>query len=72
MGSVKNIVLHLEGVETATSEGDPLVAIVTSNESFVAGARVWLTLRPDRLVLFAVDSGAAIATLSPARQWQSV
>jgi ABC-type sugar transport system ATPase subunit len=72
MGSVKNIVLHLEGVETATSDGDPLVAIVTSNESFVAGARVWLTLRPDRLVLFAVDSGAAIATLSPARQWQSV
>jgi ABC-type sugar transport system ATPase subunit len=72
MGSVNNIVLRLEGVETATSDGDPLVAIVTSNESFVAGAQAWLTLRPDRLVLFAVDSGAAIAALSPARRWQPV
>jgi multiple sugar transport system ATP-binding protein len=72
LGSINNVVLRLEGVETATSDGDPLVAIVTSNESFVPGARAWLTLRPDRLVLFAVDSGAAIAALSPARQWQCV
>ena len=72
MGSVNNIVLRLEGVETATSDGDPLVAIVTSNETFVAGAQAWLTLRPDRLVLFAVDSGAAIAAFSPARRWQPV
>jgi multiple sugar transport system ATP-binding protein len=72
MGSVNNIVLRLDGVDAATTDGDPLIAVVTSNESFVPGARTWLTLRPERLVLFAVGSEAAIAVLSDTREWQSV
>ncbi len=70
MGSVNNIVLRLEGVETATVDADPLIAVVTSNESFTPGAKTWLTLRPERLVLFAAGSQAAIAVLSAARDWQ--
>jgi hypothetical protein len=38
----------------------------------VPGARTWLTLRPERLVLFAVGSEIAIAVLSDTREWQSV
>jgi multiple sugar transport system ATP-binding protein len=72
MGSVNNIVLRLDGVETATADGDPLIAVVTSNESFAPGARTWLTLRPERLVLFAAGTETAFAVLSPARDWQSV
>jgi multiple sugar transport system ATP-binding protein len=72
MGSVNNLVLRLDGAEPATADGDPLIAVVTSNESFVPGARTWLTLRPERLVLFAVGSDTAFAVLSPAREWQSV
>jgi multiple sugar transport system ATP-binding protein len=72
MGSVNNVVLRLDGIETATTDGDPLIAVVTSNESFTPGARTWLTLRPERLVLFAVGSEDAFAVLSSARDWQSV
>ena len=64
MGSVNNIVLRLDGIDTATADGDPLIAVVTSNESFVPGARTWLTLRPERLVLFAVGTETAFAVLS--------
>ena len=70
MGSVNNIVLRLEGVETATVDADPLIAVVTSNESFTPGAKTWLTLRPERLVLFDAGSPAAVAVLSAARDWQ--
>jgi multiple sugar transport system ATP-binding protein len=72
MGSVNNIVLRLEGIETATTDGDPLIAVVTSNERLVPGAKTWLTMRPERLVLFAVGSETTIAVLSPDRNWQSV
>ena len=60
MGSVNNVVLRLDGIDTATADGDPLIAVVTSNESFVPGARTWLTLRPERLVLFAVGTETAL------------
>ena len=72
MGSVNNIVLRLDGIDTATTDGDPLIAVVTSNESFMPGARTWLTLRPERLVLFAVGTETAFAVLSVTRDWQSV
>jgi multiple sugar transport system ATP-binding protein len=72
MGSVNNVVLRLDGIDTATADGDPLIAVVTSNESFTPGARTWLTLRPERLVLFAVGTETAFAVLSSARDWQSV
>jgi ABC-type sugar transport system ATPase subunit len=71
MGSVNNVVLRLDGIETATVDGDPLIAVVTSNENFAAGDRTWVTLRPERLVLFAVGSETAIAVLTPTREWQS-
>ncbi len=66
MGSVNNVVLRLDGVETATADGDPLIAVVTSNESFIARRRTWLTLRPGRLVLFAVGQrGLRFACSAP-------
>jgi multiple sugar transport system ATP-binding protein len=71
MGSVNNLVLRLEGVDQATTDGDPLIAVVTSNEAFEHGAKTWLTLRPERLVLFAVGSEKAVAVLSPKREWQA-
>jgi multiple sugar transport system ATP-binding protein len=70
MGSVNNVVLHLDGIDTATVDGDPLIAVVTSNESFTPGARTWLTLRPERLVLFAVGTETALAVISSSREWQ--
>jgi multiple sugar transport system ATP-binding protein len=72
MGSVNNVVLRFDGVAQATTDGDPLIAVVTSNEAFEHGSRTWLTLRPERLVLFAVGSERAFAVLSPQREWQSV
>ena len=65
MGSVNNIVLRLDGIDSPTVDGDPLMAVVTSNETFAPGARTWLTLRPERLVLFAIGSEAAFAALFP-------
>ena len=72
MGSVNNIVLRLEGVDTATADYEPLIAVVTSNESFTPGTQVWLTLRPERLVLFSVGAETAFAVLSSTRDWEPV
>ena len=72
MGSVNNVVLRVEGAGDVTTDGDPLIAVVTSNEVFEHGARTWLSLRPDRLVLFAVGAENAFAVLSPGREWVSV
>jgi multiple sugar transport system ATP-binding protein len=71
MGSVNNIVLRLEGSDAATVDGEPFIAVVRSNEDFVQSARTWLTLRPDRLVLFDGETGKALAALSPQREWRS-
>ncbi len=72
MGSVNNVVLRFDGIAQATADGDPLIAVVTSNEAFEHGAKTWLTLRPERLVLFATGSERAFAVLSPKREWQAV
>ncbi len=72
MGSVNNVVLRIDGAGDVTADGDPLIAVVTSNEAFEHGARTWLSLRPDRLVLFAVGAENAFAVLSGAREWASV
>jgi multiple sugar transport system ATP-binding protein len=71
MGSVNHIVLRLECTDAATVDGEPFIAVVRSNEDFVQGARTWLTLRPDRLVLFDSETGKALAALSPQREWRS-
>ncbi len=72
MGSVNNVVLRLRSGQQATVDGEPLIAVVTSNETFESGARTWLSLRPERLVLFDAGSEKAIAVLSPNREWQAV
>jgi sn-glycerol 3-phosphate transport system ATP-binding protein len=71
MGSVNHIMLRLDGAERATIESDALVALVRSNEEFVQGEPTSVTLRPDRLVLFDAESGAALAFLSDRRSWQA-
>jgi hypothetical protein len=46
MGSVNNIVPRLDGIETTTADGGPLIAVVTSNESFAPGASDWADPAP--------------------------
>ena len=43
--------------------------MVRSNEAFTPGSRTFVTVRPDRLVLFEPASGKALAVLSPERSW---
>ncbi len=69
MGSVNHVVLRVDGAGDVTADGDPLIAVVTSNETFEHDAPTWLSLRPDRLVLFAVGAEDAFAVLSSAREW---
>jgi multiple sugar transport system ATP-binding protein len=70
MGSVNNVVLNSDEGALATVDGEPLIAVVTSNESFASRAKTWLALRPERLVIFDTKSGKTLATLSPSRFWQ--
>ena len=72
MGSVNNVVLRFEGIEQPTADGDPLIAVVTSNEAFEHGSSTWLTLRPERLVLFTKATGKAFAVLSSKREWRPI
>jgi ABC-type sugar transport system ATPase subunit len=70
MGSVNHIVLGVDGREDVTTDGDPFIAVVRSNEDFAAGSPTWLSIRPDRLVLFDNSTGRALANLSPKRAWR--
>ena len=70
MGSVNHVVLSVDGSDEVTVDGEPFIAVVRSNEGFGHGQPVWLTLRPDRQVLFNEEDGRAIAVLSAARQWK--
>jgi sn-glycerol 3-phosphate transport system ATP-binding protein len=72
MGSVNHLVIRLDGVEDPTMDGEPLIAVVRSNEKFEQGAPTWLRVRPDRLVLFHAGNGRALATLSSIGEWQCV
>ena len=71
MGSVNHIVLALEGQEEVTFDGEPFIAVVRSNEAFEQGAPVWLTIRPDRLVLFTSENGKSLANLSTQAVWRA-
>lgn len=71
MGSVHHIVLQFNDRSAGdTIDGDPFVALVPSTEVFVTGAKVWLRIRPDRLVLFDATSGNTLAVMSGARSWE--
>ena len=52
MGSVNHVILRLQGLDAALVDRDPLVAIVGAHEEFRHDATVWVTVRPDRLVVF--------------------
>ena len=72
MGSVNHLVLRLDGVDEPTADGEPLIAVVRSNEKFEQGAPTWLAIRPDRLVLFHAGTDRALATVSTSGEWQCV
>jgi ABC-type sugar transport system ATPase subunit len=61
MGSVNHVILRLEGLEPAVVDQDALVAIVGAHEEFKQNTAVWLTVRPDRLVVFDPGTGATRA-----------
>jgi len=69
MGSVNHVVLRFDGLGQATVDDEPFVVVMRSNEPLEQATRVWVTLRPDRLVLFDHHSGKALAGLSPKRGW---
>ena len=71
MGSVNNIVLRLSSGAEATADGEPVVAVVTSNESRERGEKAWVRLRPERLVIFDKASGNTVAVLSDKR-WEAI
>jgi len=52
MGSVNHVILRLQGLDAALVDRDPLVAVVGAHEEFRHDATVWVTVRPDRLVVF--------------------
>lgn len=70
MGSVNHLVLRLDGANESTVDGEPLIAVVRSDEKFEQGAAIWLAIRPDRLVLFQRGNGKALTALSSAGEWQ--
>jgi multiple sugar transport system ATP-binding protein len=72
MGSVNNVVLSTGDAGTSTSDGEPFIAVVRSNEDYYQGNRIWFTIRPDRLVLFDKEAGETVAVLSVDRKWQCV
>jgi ABC-type sugar transport system ATPase subunit len=71
MGSVNNIILHFDHDVESTADGEPLIAVVTSNESRGRGEKAWIRLRPERLVLFDKASERTLAVFAGER-WQAV
>jgi multiple sugar transport system ATP-binding protein len=71
MGSVNNIVLRLRSGPEATADGEPVIAVVTSNESRERGEKAWVRLRPERLVIFDKATGNTVAVLSD-RRWEPI
>jgi multiple sugar transport system ATP-binding protein len=71
MGSVNNIVLRFGKDVEPTVDGEPLIAVVTSNESRQRGEKAWMRLRPERLVLFDKASERTIAILAGDR-WETI
>jgi multiple sugar transport system ATP-binding protein len=71
MGSVNNIVLRFGKDVEPTVDGEPLIAVVTSNESRQRGEKAWIRLRPERLVLFDKASERTFAILAGER-WETI
>lgn len=71
MGSVNNIVLQFGKYIETTADGEPLIAVVASNESHVRGEKACILFRPERLVLFDGASKRALAILAGER-WEAV
>jgi ABC-type sugar transport system ATPase subunit len=71
MGSVNNIVLRFANGVGSTADGEPLIAVVTSNESHERGQKAWIHVRPERLVLFDKETGRTVAVLSKDR-WEAL
>jgi ABC-type sugar transport system ATPase subunit len=61
MGPVNHVILRLQQVEDSADGVDALVAAVSAHEEFQPGGRIWLTVRPDRLVVFDPKTGRAQA-----------
>jgi multiple sugar transport system ATP-binding protein len=71
MGSVNNIVLRFDKGIGPTADGEPLIAVVTSNESHERGQKAWILPRPERLVLFDKTSERTLAVLTGDR-WEAI
>jgi multiple sugar transport system ATP-binding protein len=71
MGAVSYVVLRFDGIEQATVDGEPFIAVVRSNEYFEQGSHIWLVIRPDRLVLFHPKTGKALAGMKDKR-WHAI
>jgi multiple sugar transport system ATP-binding protein len=71
MGSVNHVVLTIDGAHGTTSDSEPFIAVVRSNEAYFQGNRIWISVRPDRLVLFERGFGPTVAVLSGNRTWQA-
>jgi multiple sugar transport system ATP-binding protein len=61
MGPVNHVILRLQGSDAAVVDRDPLVAVVGAHEEFQHNTTVWVTVRPDRLVVFDPATGRAQA-----------
>lgn len=72
MGSVNHLIIRLDGMAEPSIDGEPFIAVVRSNERFEQGAVVWLTLRPDHLVLFDAATSMALAAFSDTGAWLCV
>jgi hypothetical protein len=64
-------VLRLSSGAEATADGEPVIAVVTSNESRGQGDKAWVRLRPERLVLFDKATGNTVAVLCDKR-WELI
>lgn len=70
MGSFNHVILSLPDLNgEITSDGEPLTAVVRSNEPYAQGDAVKVLFRPNALVLFDLDSGEAVATLGTRQTW---
>jgi ABC-type sugar transport system ATPase subunit len=57
MGPMNHVILRVQGPQTAVVDQDVLVVVVGAHEEFQHDASVWITVRPDRLVLFDAETG---------------
>jgi hypothetical protein len=59
MGAVNHVVLRPQEPGVVSGDQDLLVAVVGAHEDFPHEAPVWVTVRPERLVVFHAKTGRA-------------